>query len=63
MTKETQKQLSMEVARMTIQLSIVQIKNLEQVQSTRNWIDLFELRFGASEVAGNLRDELNLFKL
>lgn len=59
MSKDLHNQLSMEVSKMRIELSIAQIENIKQVQATRNWINIFEKRFGASGVACQLREQLN----
>ena len=46
-----------------IERSIKSITNLRQVQSTYRWIRLLELRYGATDVANNLRDKLREVQL
>ncbi len=60
---KTYKLLQMELVKMTIELSISRITTLAQVSGTHNWIKVFEKRFGATDVACELREKLNEVQL
>ena len=54
---------AMQSEKIRIQQSIFKIKSLEQVQSTHEWINLFEKKFKATDVAEGLKLQLRQVEL